>query len=91
MRLPKMLSLKIAQNNEIQFYNRGMPQAKEDVAVTNITYLVNQLLAKSMSSYLQPQKKKRKKKRLFIGKTHIAQPYYRHCSKNRIITNKKLN
>ena len=53
-----MLSLKITQNNEIHFYNRGMTQAKEDVAVTYITYLVNQLLAESMSSNPQSQKKR---------------------------------
>ena len=42
MRLQKMLSLKITQNNEICFYNRGISQAEENVAVTYITYVVNQ-------------------------------------------------
>ena len=55
-----MLSLKITQNNdnEIHYYHRGMSQTEEDVAVTYITYLVNQLLAESISSYPQPQQKK---------------------------------
>ena len=39
-------------------YNRVMSQAKEDVAVTYVTYTVNQLLTETMSSNPQPQKKK---------------------------------
>ena len=81
MRFQKMLSLKITQNNEIYVYHCDMSQAKEDVALRYITYLFNQFLAESMSSNLQAQPKKKE----FKCKTRIAQPYYRHCSRNRII------
>ena len=78
MRSQKMLSLNLTQNNEIHFYNLGMSQAKEDVPVMYMTYLVNQLLAESMNSNPQPQKK-------IMCKIRIAEPYYWHCSRSRII------
>ena len=54
-----MLSLKKTQNNDIHFYNRGMSQAKENVAVPYITYPVNHLLAESMSSNPLPHQKQK--------------------------------
>ena len=55
-----MLSLNITQNNEIHFYDRVMSQAKENVTVRYLTYLVNQLLAESISSNPQPQQQQKK-------------------------------
>ena len=78
MRLQKMLSSK----QQDSFLQCDMSQAKEDVAVTFITYLINQLLAESMSSNPQPQQIKKKE---FMCKTRIAQPCYRHCRRNRIL------
>ena len=56
IRLQKMLSSK----QQDSFLQCDMSQAKEDVAVTFITYLINQLLAESMSSNPQPQQIKKK-------------------------------
>ena len=82
MHLQIMLRLKITQNKETNFYNCGVSQAKEDVMY--ITYPVSQSFAESMSSNLQLQKK-------FMCKTRIAQPKYRHCSRNRIIQKTKYS
>ena len=61
-----------------------MCNAKKDVAVAYITYLVNRLLAQNMSSNSQPQHKKE-----FMCKTRSSHLYHRLCSQNGIIT--KLN
>ena len=89
MPLQKRLSLKTTQNNRIHFYNRDMSQAKEDVAVTYIIHLVNQLLAVCMSSNPQPQTTTTKRE--FMCKTRIAQLITGIAVEIEPIKKKKLN